>query len=284
MHPGADERLARRRLRLGDLVLVVREHRSMPPVWMSKLAPRYLMLMAEHSICQPGRPGADLGVPARLARRGPFQSAKSRTSSLLYSSASTRSPTRCCVGIEAGQRAIAGQRRDAEEDRAVVGPVGVAALDERGDERGHVRDVIGGVRQHVGIVTRRRIQVGQERAVCRAVSSPIVMPASDASRMILSSTSVMFITQVTRCPSIEVSAQQIGEQEAAEVAHVRRRIDRRAAAVHADVPGVDAARSPRGRCPACCGTGASCGTTVTVAVARMARPRLRRPPGCRSRL
>src|SRR5690606_36930710 len=30
--------------------------RSMPPPWMSNCSPRYLLLIAEHSICQPGKP------------------------------------------------------------------------------------------------------------------------------------------------------------------------------------------------------------------------------------
>ena len=67
------------------------------------------MLIAEHSMCQPGRPspmGVDqLGSPG-LA---PFQTAKSRTSSLLYSSASTRSPTRCWVGSSRARVPYAGQ-------------------------------------------------------------------------------------------------------------------------------------------------------------------------------
>ena len=32
--------------------------RSMPPAWMSKVRPRCLADMAEHSMCQPGRPAA----------------------------------------------------------------------------------------------------------------------------------------------------------------------------------------------------------------------------------
>ena len=56
------------------------------------------MLMAEHSICQPGRPS-----PIEVDHEGspgfaPFHSAKSRTSSFAYSSASTRSPTRKLAG------------------------------------------------------------------------------------------------------------------------------------------------------------------------------------------
>ncbi len=52
------------------------------------------MLIAEHSMCQPGRPGpqgeSQEGSPGLTA----FQSTKSRTSSLPYSSLATRSPWR----------------------------------------------------------------------------------------------------------------------------------------------------------------------------------------------
>src|SRR3954453_12163939 len=33
------------------------KRRSTPPPWMSKAAPRYFSAIAEHSMCQPGRPG-----------------------------------------------------------------------------------------------------------------------------------------------------------------------------------------------------------------------------------
>ncbi len=51
--------------------------RSSPPPWMSKCRPRYFMLMAEHSMCHPGRPG-----PQGLSHDGSpgldrFHSAKS---------------------------------------------------------------------------------------------------------------------------------------------------------------------------------------------------------------
>ncbi len=41
--------------------------RSTPPVWMSNDGPRWAMLIAEHSMCQPGRPVADRRLPRRLA-------------------------------------------------------------------------------------------------------------------------------------------------------------------------------------------------------------------------
>ncbi len=65
--------------------------RSSPPPWMSNVWPRYSMAMAEHSMCQPGRPGphglGQDGSPGLAA----FHSAKSR-GSRFRSSTSTRAP------------------------------------------------------------------------------------------------------------------------------------------------------------------------------------------------
>ena len=65
--------------------------RSLPPAWMSSCSPRCFIAIAEHSMCQPGRPG-----PHGLSHQGSpgledFQSAKSIGSSL-RSSTSTRAP------------------------------------------------------------------------------------------------------------------------------------------------------------------------------------------------
>ena len=65
--------------------------RSTPPPWMSKASPRYLPAIAEHSMCQPGRPrpqgeGQDAVVGSDSLR--PFHSAKSRGSRLPRGSAS----------------------------------------------------------------------------------------------------------------------------------------------------------------------------------------------------
>ena len=56
------------------------------------------MVIAEHSMCQPGLPSPMSVAHDGSPGLGPFQSAKSRTSSLAYSSASTRSPTRIASG------------------------------------------------------------------------------------------------------------------------------------------------------------------------------------------
>ena len=58
--------------------------------------------------------------------------------------------------------------------------------------------------------------------------------------MILSSMSVMFMTQVTRSPrQREVAHEEVGEQERAEVADVRRAVDRRPQRVDADLVGAE---------------------------------------------
>ena len=66
------------------------------------------MLIAEHSMCQPGRPGpqgeSHDGSPGFAA----FQRTKSLTSSFSYSSSATRSPRRACVRSMPGELAVVG--------------------------------------------------------------------------------------------------------------------------------------------------------------------------------
>ena len=67
--------------------------RSCPPPWMSKCSPRYFMLIAEHSMCQPGRPGPHGLSHAGSPGLAPFHSVKS-SGSRLCSPISTRAPER----------------------------------------------------------------------------------------------------------------------------------------------------------------------------------------------
>ena len=65
----------------------------MPPQWMSiGASPRMRSAIAEHSMCQPGRPGpmpkSQVGSSGWVA----FHSTKSRAFSLSYLSESTRAP------------------------------------------------------------------------------------------------------------------------------------------------------------------------------------------------
>ena len=104
---------------------------STPPVWMSKPVPRYLVAIAEHSMCQPGKPRPH-GESHSCWRCTPgvvsFQSAKSagwRFLDVLHAAAGGE-----LVEVEAGEVGVAGERRDVEVD-AVVDHVGVALLLER---------------------------------------------------------------------------------------------------------------------------------------------------------
>ena len=56
--------------------------RSVPPLWMAKSAPSSFSAIAEHSMCQPGRPSPHgEGQPVSSSNLRAFQSAKSSRSS-----------------------------------------------------------------------------------------------------------------------------------------------------------------------------------------------------------
>ena len=76
VQPGLDERLAGRRLALGDLVLVVGKDQVDATGVDVEARPRCFMLIAEHSMCQPGRPS-----PTLVAQNGSPASAPSRSRS-----------------------------------------------------------------------------------------------------------------------------------------------------------------------------------------------------------
>ena len=107
----------------------------MPPACMSKVSPRYFIDIAEHSMCQPGRP-RPIGVShAGSSRFGAFHSAKSRASSFSYLSVSTRSLRAGDVALKVDLRKLSvfGKRSDAVVDR-VVGSISVVALLELFDQ------------------------------------------------------------------------------------------------------------------------------------------------------
>ena len=97
------------------------------------------MLMAEHSMCQPGRPAPMRRVPAGLAGLGRLPEREVADVVLLVLVGLDALADPLLRWVEPGQPAVGGPRGDAEEDRAVVGAVGVALLEERLDERGPCR-------------------------------------------------------------------------------------------------------------------------------------------------
>ena len=242
MQPRPDERLAGRGLALGDLVLVVREDQvDAAGVDVERLARGASCSSPSTRCASPAGPRRSRCPTTARRASGPSTARSRGRRPCAYSSASTRSPTRSCSGIEPGQPAVGRPRGDPEEDRAVVGPVGVAPSSERRDQVDDLVDVLGRPRQDVGRGHPQRAPRRRgTRSSQRSASSPIVDARGARARMILSSMSVMFITHVTAQPAAaQVADEQVGEQERSEVADVGRAVDRRAAAVDPDVPGLE---------------------------------------------
>ncbi len=144
-----------------------------------------------------GRPAvSQLGSPSR----GPFQRTKSRTSSFEYSSAATRSPTRSWSGSSRARRPYAGQLaiRKKTEPSSVRYAWPAARRRSRRDTIWGMCSVARGMTS--GFVMRSVAASWRNRSIQRSAraSMPIRSPA--APRMILSSTSVRFMTQVTCRP------------------------------------------------------------------------------------
>ncbi len=122
--------------------------RSEPPLWISKSAPSSFSAIAEHSMCQPGRPspqgeGQDVSSSGLRA----FQSAKSSRSSLSWAVPGLLALVHL-VRIAVGELAVAVEAPDAEVDVA-AGLVGVAGLDQRLDQRDDLGDRLGRERLRV---------------------------------------------------------------------------------------------------------------------------------------
>jgi hypothetical protein len=94
---------------------------------------------------------------------------------LAYSSASTALADPHRSG-SSSRSAVAGHDAIRKNDRAVLGPVGVAAFDERRDELDDLRDVLGRAGHDVGRVSCPALGVGEERARPASASSRVVTP------------------------------------------------------------------------------------------------------------
>ena len=126
---------------------------------MSSSTPSSSSAIAEHSMCQPGRPSPHgEGQAVSSSSFSPFQSAKS-SGVLLARGALDALALVHLVDRAVRQLAVLGQRAHAEVDVA-VDRVGVPALDEVGDQ-GHDRlDVLRGQRLVVGPAEAEALGVG----------------------------------------------------------------------------------------------------------------------------
>ena len=198
VEPRADERLAGRRLALGDLVLVVREDEVDAAGVDVERRPEVGHAHRRAFDVPAGPARADGRLPDRLAGLGTLPQGEVADVVLAVLVGLDPLPHPQALGVETGQPPVGRPRRDPEEDRAVVGPVGVAALEQRRDEGDDLVDVAGRPRQDVRASSSGapRHRPGTRRDSARRASS-MVSPVAAAPRMILSSISVMFMTQVT---------------------------------------------------------------------------------------
>ena len=130
--------------------------RSRPPPWMSKVRPSRRRLMAEHSMCQPGRPG-----PQGLGHEGspglaPFHRAKS--AALRFRSAMP--PPSPCIdsSVAVAELAVVRVLAHVEVDVA-VGAIGEALVDQPLGEVDDLVDVLGAAGEVVDRVDAQGLDV-----------------------------------------------------------------------------------------------------------------------------
>ena len=211
--------------------------RSSPPACRSKVSPRYFMLIAEHSMCQPGRPrpnGASHCAQAGSSLLS-FQSTKSRAFSFSYLSVSTRAPAWIPAASSRGEAPVLRERGDPEVDRAVR-RVGVAARGQALDESDHVRDVLGRPRHVLRPLHPQRLHVLLEAAdVLRREAREVL-----ARRLGLLDDAVVHVGHVHDLAHAvaevrERAPQHVDRHEGPEVPDVRPVVDGGAAGVEAEL-------------------------------------------------
>ena len=191
-------------------------------------------------MCQPGRPSPSVGRPGGLVRLGPLPEGEVADVVLAVLVGLDPLPHPELVRVEAGETAVRRPRVDPEEDRAVVGPIGVALRLEGRDEADDVVDVARRSRQHVRRRHPEGVGVGQEPG------DPAVGELLDglAGGARAADDLVVDVGQVhdPRHPEAavaQVADEQVGEQERPEVPDVGRPVDRGAAGVDPDVAGLE---------------------------------------------
>ena len=239
VQPGAHERRARGGLRLGDLVLVVREDEvdaaGVDVEGLPEIAHRHRRALE----VPPRAPGADRRLPAGLSLPGALPQDEVADVVLGVLVGGNPLPHPELVGIEARQPPVGGPAGDAEEDRAVVGPVGMTGREEALDERDHLGDVTGRPRELV------RSRHPERPGVLQELADPAVGQDVDADPLggRAPDDLVVDVGQVhhpgdPQAAPAQVAHQQVGEQERPEVAHVGRPVHRRPARVDPDVAGL----------------------------------------------
>ena len=139
------------------------------------------------------------------------------------------------VGINTGQAAVRGPGRNSEEDRSVIGPIGVIAVEQRADERDHFIDVTSRPRQDVRGGHPQRGGVGEEagQPFLRQRIDPHSGGRSALDDLVVNVGHVHDPRHVEAAVA-EIADEQVGEQERPKIADVGRPVDRGAAGVDPD--------------------------------------------------
>jgi hypothetical protein len=183
-----------------------------------------------------GSARTDRRLPGRLARLGPLPHGEVADIVLAVFVGLDSLPHPEPFGIEAGQAAVRRPRGDPEEDRAVVRPIGVAALEQRCDQLGHLVDVLGRPRQDVRDGHAKRGRIGQK--ALEVAAGQDVDPLSGGRGTpddLVVDVGVEDPGDRQASPS-EMADQQVDEEERPKVADVDRRVDRGAAGIDAHLP------------------------------------------------
>ena len=193
------------------------------------------MLIAEHSMCQPGRPGPDRGLERRLAGFGALPEGEVADVVLAVLVGLDPLPDPQPLRVESRQSAIGGPRRDPVEDRAALRPVGVTTLEERRDERDDLVDVACGARHDVRGRHPKARRVGQERREVALGKRLDRLPGRRCATddLVVDVGDVHHPGDRPAAPA-QVADEQVREQERPEVADMGRSVDGRAARVNPD--------------------------------------------------
>ena len=190
--------------------------------------------MAEHSMCQPGRPGPSAVSQDCSPGLAAFQRAKSRAASFSYSSTSTRAPSSMPSKSFLESLPYSGKRAMRKYQRAVLGLVGDVLGGEVLDERDHLRNAGGGVRDVLRVLDAEGVEVLEEGALefggvfgdgdagGGGVADDLVVDVGDVHDVVDGDALLA-----------EDAAEHVDVEEGAEVADVAVVVDGGAAAVHA---------------------------------------------------
>ena len=240
MHPVGHERLAGGRLALSDLIGVMREdevHTAGVDV------ERRAQVAHAHGRAfdvPAGPPLADGRIPARFVGLGSLPESEVAHVILGVVVGLHPLPYPHALRIESSQPPIVRPRGNPEEDRAVIGPIGVASIQQRLDQLDHLRDVFGRFGHDVrkGHAERLHVRYEQRPVPLRELFDSCSLGPGAVDDPVVDIGDIHHPRDLE--PAIaQVPNEQVVEEKGPEVADVGRSVHGGAAAVDPDMPGLE---------------------------------------------